>query len=133
MSHYSLIQTEFRDEDILIDTLRELEPGWELELHSTPVNLYGYENDVRPERAHIVIRRQYVGRASNDIGFVHEGNAYRAIISDYDSTAHGSEWLSRLTQLYAKNKVLKQMRIQGWRLGGQTTTEKGAIRLTLEV
>lgn len=134
MSHYSLIATQFRDEDELVHSIEELEPGWAVERHATPVPLFGYQNDARPEKAHIVIRRKYVGGASNDIGFIRESDGtYRAIISEYDQAAHGSEWLGRLTQLYAKNKVLRQMKLHGWRLGGQTTTEKGAIKLVLEV
>lgn len=133
MSHYSTIETEFRDEACLIQTLEELEPGWVIERHSLPVPLYGFRGDLRPERAHLVIRRNYVGPSSNDIGFIKEGNSYGAIVSDFDRTRHGSEWLGRLTQLYAKNKVLKQMKMSGWRLGGQTTKSDGTIRLVLEV
>jgi hypothetical protein len=133
MSHYSTIETEFRDEDVLVATLQELEPDWVVERHSTPAHLYGYQGDMRPQTAHLIIRRKYVGSASNDIGFVREGNSYRAIISEYDQGAHGSEWMGKLTQLYAKSKVLKQMRISGWRLGSQTTKEDGTIKLVLEV
>ncbi len=133
MSHYSLIQTEFRDEEMLIQALEELEPDWVIERHSAPTNLFGYRDDIRPEKAHLIIRRKYVGPSSNDIGFVREGNSYRAIVSEYDQLAHGSDWLGKLTQLYAKNKVLKQMKLQGWHLGSQTTKENGAIKLVLEV
>jgi hypothetical protein len=133
MSHYSTIETEFRDEDVLVETLEEMEPNWVVERHSTPTNLFGYENDMRPEKAHLIIRRNYVGTASNDIGFVREGNTYRAIISEYDQGQHGAEWLGKLTQNYAANKVMKSMRVHGWRLGSRTTTEKGSIKMVLEV
>jgi Protein of unknown function (DUF1257) len=133
VSHYSTIETQFLDEDCLVETLEELEPDWHVERHSVAVPLYGYQNDKRPERAHIVIRRQYVGSASNDIGFVREGDRYKAIISEYDQGIHGSEWLARLTQLYAKNKTIKEARSHGWRVGSETTTERGTIKLTLEI
>jgi hypothetical protein len=133
MSHYSVIECIFTDEDALVDAIKEVEPSWEVEVHEVATNLYGYQADVRPERANIIVRRKYVGPSSNDIGFVEEGGRYRAIISEFDSSRHGHEWLGRLTQAYAKNVVLKQMRLHGWRLSGETRRENGSLKLTLEV
>jgi len=136
MSHYSIIETEFRDEETLVETLEEMEPGWvgNIERHETAATLYDYVGHARPEKAHIIVRRRFVDSMSNDVGFVKEGNSYKAILSDYDQNiGRGASWLSRVTQLYAKNKVLKEMKLKGWRLGSQTTTEKGSIKLVLEV
>ena len=65
MSHFVECQTEFRDPQALIASL--VECGFEksqIEIHDEAVQLYGYQGDERPERAHIVIRRQHVGRRS---------------------------------------------------------------------
>jgi len=62
-----------------------------IEIHETPVNLYGYKNDKRQEKANIVLRRNSVNRYlsksdSNDIGFQcdEKTGEYIAHISDYD-------------------------------------------------
>jgi Protein of unknown function (DUF1257) len=134
VSHYSTIETAFFDPDVLVQTLEELEPQWVVERHTIAVPLFGYQNDMRPEKAEIVVRRQYVGHASNDIGFVLQGGRYKAIISEYDSHRHGSEWLGKLTQLYAKNKTLKELRKHGWRqVGNVETRQNGSLKLTIEV
>ncbi len=91
MSHFVQCQTQIRDRSALCRALEEL--GWadrEIEVHAAPVPLYGYQGDERPERAEVVIRRQFVGEASNDIGFARQPDGtYLAIISEYDQRSRG--------------------------------------------
>lgn len=60
-----------------------------VEVHDTPVSLYGYAGDKRKEVAHIVIRKQNTGvGSSNDIGFVlGPDGCYQPIVSEYDNNA----------------------------------------------
>ena len=70
MSHFVECQTEFRDPQALIAAL--VECGFEesqIEVHEQPVALFGYQGDQRPQRAHLVIRRQHVRQAANDVGW----------------------------------------------------------------
>jgi hypothetical protein len=74
--------------ELLLAALADL--GWDsgkVEVHETPVTLYGYHGDARPEKANIVIRRHNTGiGSSNDIGFVkRDDGTYAPIISEYDS------------------------------------------------
>lgn len=69
MSHYTSGKILIRDKDCLIGALNEM-GHTHLEVHEQPVNLHGYRGDVRAQKAHVVIRRQHVGGAANDIGFL---------------------------------------------------------------
>jgi hypothetical protein len=62
MSHFVECQTEFRDRAALVAALVECGfPESQIEVHEQAVPLYGYRGDVRPQNAHVVIRRQHVG------------------------------------------------------------------------
>jgi len=78
--------------ELLLAALADL--GWDsgkVEVHDTPVALYGYHGDRRPETANVVIRRNNTGiSSSNDIGFVKRPDGtYAPIISEYDSSLSG--------------------------------------------
>lgn len=136
MSQFVQCQTQLRDRRTLLRALEEM--GWareEIEVHETPVPLYGYQGDTRAERAEVVIRRQFVGRASNDIGFARQPDGtYAAIISGYDQRTRGrfgpydQAWLGRLSQGYAAHLLTAQYRQKGWQVRRERR-EDGIIRL----
>jgi hypothetical protein len=116
MSRYATIKTAFKDEQSLIETLMET-GGWsesQIEVHDVPQHLFGYKGDKRQKKANIIIRKQYVGKYSNDLGFIkdEEGN-YEAIISDYDSSKYGKEWMGKLKGNYVYHKVHRDMEARG--------------------
>src|ERR1035438_9167171 len=70
MSKYSSIDTCFDDQDALVEALKA--DGFQPLLATDPVAgdpLTGYQGDKRKDRAHVIIPRQQIGGASNDIGF----------------------------------------------------------------
>jgi hypothetical protein len=83
-----------------------------VEVHEQAQPLYGYQGDRRPESAEVIIRREFVGRAANDIGFQRGPTGeFLAIISEYDRRAHCPEtWLQRLHQLYSYNVAHEEAR-----------------------
>jgi hypothetical protein len=112
MSHFVNIQLQIREAPILIRSLHEL--GFEhVEDHAEPVHLYGYQRDERPETAEVVIRRNYIGRASNDIGFRRQQSGeFKAIISEFDRHRFSDPWLQELNRRYAYNLIKEQAREQ---------------------
>ncbi len=97
MSAYITLPTPITDEQCLLDALADV--GFDrskVEVHATAVKLVGFEGRQRGELANIVIRRQHVGSASNDVGFHASATGYQALISDYDSTRFGDVWLEEL-------------------------------------
>ena len=82
MSHYCRIKTKIVEKQALIKTLADV--GYpHIEDHEKGAQLYGYQGDLRAERANIVIRRKHISPASNDIGFSKtKSGAYEAVVSD---------------------------------------------------
>jgi hypothetical protein len=104
--------TPMTDQACLLAALADL--GFDarkVEVHETPVNLVGYAGDRRTQTANIVIRRQHVGAASNDVGFLASVTGYQAFVSGYDHPRFGTGWLTQLSSCYQTHWSLKQERI----------------------
>ncbi len=104
--------TPMTDQECLLAALAEL--GFDsskVEVHATPVNLVGYRGDTREQRANIVIRRQNVGSASNDVGFLASATGYQAFVSGFDHPRFGTGWLSQLSSRYQTHWTTKQERL----------------------
>lgn len=109
MSAYMTLLTPMTDQECLLSALGDL--GFDkskVEVHATPVNLVGYTGDRRAQTANIVIRRQYVGSASNDVGFLATAMGYQAYVSGYDHPRFGTGWLSQLNNRYQSHWTTKQ-------------------------
>lgn len=112
MSAYLTLLTPMTDEESLLAALVDL--GFDrskVEVHATPVQLVGYEGDRRAQTANIVIRRQHVGGASNDVGFLATPTGYQALVSDYDHPRFGTGWLTQLNQRYQIHANAKHERL----------------------
>ena len=137
MSHYALIQCDFTSEPDLIAALQEVSPQLRgrVEHYAYGTPLIDYHGKIRPERAHIVIRRQHLNAASNDLGFARGANGvYTAIISDYDqSLGYNAAWLARVKQVYARNVVVSEATRKGQRILGQSVKPDGSIVLRIQV
>ena len=116
MSAYTSLETEFNDQDCLIAALADNEDRkyTDIVVHEKAVPLVGYHGDTRSQVANIIIRRNTIGSASNDIGFVKgEDGKFKAIISDYDSNRHGNKWMTAVKQSYTEKRAVKEMKRQG--------------------
>ncbi len=114
MSHYSKIETQIVERDALVQALND--SGYHnIEIHETAQPLFGYQGDMRPETAEVIVRRQHISGESNDIGFRRrEDGTYQAIISEYDQELLGEGWLGRICQLYAEHAVINKLNQQGF-------------------
>lgn len=135
MSHFTDIQLQFKNKNILLEALVEM--GWRMEcieVHDTPANLYGYQGDMRQDTANIIIRRKNVGAMSNDIGFrLNPDGTYTAIISEYDQGhrgkgRYGTEWLGRLKQTYGAKEAERTLKLKGIPYT-KSKLDNGTIRL----
>ncbi len=133
MSHFVECRTEFRDPQALVAAL--VESGFQesqIEVHQEAVPLYGYQGDVRPQRAHIVIRRQHVGQAANDVGWERQADGtYRAWISEYDGRHRFDQTMqNRIKQEYAYQVIARQQRARG-RTVARERLPSGEIEVTI--
>lgn len=126
MSKYSTNRTLFKDKACLVESLIEMGfDATEIEVHTSPKNLYGYYGDMREDTAEVIIRRHAVNRllsggASNDVGFkLQVDGTYGGIISQYDSSASfNTEKMGLLSAAYARRMVIKKAQSQGLRFAG---------------
>lgn len=110
MSHFSEFTTNMNDEEALVGALEAMGFRGKIEKHQIAQPLYGYQGDVRPQKAHIIIRRKYVGSASNDIGFEKQADGtYKAHISDYDKNKYNQKWLDTLQTKYTGTRILNKV------------------------
>jgi hypothetical protein len=116
MSHYSKIDTQIVECDSLVKALQEM--GYkDIEVHEKAQNLFGYQGDVRPEQANVIIRRKHISLESNDIGFrLTAQGTYEAIVSEYDQELLGSDWLGKICQTYAEIAVVSKLVSQGFEI-----------------
>ena len=116
MSAYSQLQTIYRDRDCLVEALKEMGYGT-VEIHEDAQQLQGYHGDLREQRANVIVRRKYVGNASNDLGFVKkEDGTYAAIVSDFDSIRHNTKWFDGLKRSYTDKVTTKAAKKMGLKL-----------------
>lgn len=133
MSHYTAIQTEINDVDCLKKALEAMGFMGKVEVYETAQPLYGYRGDVRAQKAHVIVRRKYVGAQSNDIGFERQPDGtYKAHISEYDrnSLRYNEEWIGRVKQNYTAEKITKEARRQGYSIT-KAKAENGKLRMVL--
>jgi hypothetical protein len=131
MSHFTTLKTQITDVKALQAALADL--GFPtVESHETAQPLYGYQGDARPQTAEVIVRRQYLGWLSNDLGFTrNSGGTFDAIISEYDRVKYSQEWLDRLTQRYAYHATRAKLEEQGFTLASEEQTKDGQIHLVL--
>ena len=131
MSHFTCIRTQIKHPDALIQALADV--GFNnVEVHETAQHLYGYQGDIRPQTTEVIIRREYIGHASNDIGFKRkEDGHFEAIISEYDRTQYSQEWLNSLTQRYGYHALMATAPTQGFSIEEEETLEDGTIRVVV--
>ena len=118
----------FKDRKLLLAALASI--GFDKVEEGERLTLYGYRGDARRQKAEIVIRRQYLSAASNDIGFAKTKDSYIPIISDYDRYyVMEGQFLTKLRTAYNEH-VAEAVR---QRLRGRMTRieEKGVIKIKI--
>ncbi len=131
LSHFTVLKTQIKELGVLVKALADMGLT-RLEVHETPQHLYGYQGDKRPQTAEVIIRRNFIGLLSNDIGFKRTPDGtFEAIISEYDRHKYSRSWLNRLTQRYAYHAAREKLQAQGFSLVSEETYPHGQIHLVL--
>ena len=131
MSHYTTLQTQMVSAPHLVRALADV--GFAVvEVHETPQALYGFMGERREQGAEVIVRREHVGSASNDIGFLRgpEG-VFTAIVSDYDRSRYDEAWLGRLTQRYAYHVAMDMLAEQGFSVVEEQAAEDRSIHIVV--
>lgn len=92
-------ETAFKDRECLLNALREC--GYAETEEGEALSLYGYQGDERKETAQLVVRRKFIGSASNDLGFQKTDAGYVPVISEFDQrTMMQGKFLTNLRTNY---------------------------------
>ncbi len=129
MSKYlTFTDVVFTNEALLIAALRDL--GYAEVEQGESLPLYGYQGDMREECAQLIVRRHFIGAASNDLGFTRTANGYTPIISEYDQrTLKDGKFISSLRTAY-NERVVEQMQK---RLRGTLIREQQGTIMKLKI
>ena len=133
MSHYSEVLIELTDEGCLVAALERLGFKGKVEIYKEAKALYGYQGDVRAQKGNVIIRRQHVGPAANDLGFERQADSkYRVWVSEYDQkyNKYDDAWMGRLKQAYGVEKARIEAKKKGYRVS-EHKLDDGRIRLVL--
>jgi hypothetical protein len=87
---------------------------------------------VRPQTAEIIVRRRFIGEASNDIGFKpNVDGTFDAIISEFDLLSYGNSWLDALRQRYTYSVARQKLEEQGFHLVTEETDTEQRVHLVM--
>lgn len=129
MSKYIVFQDfAFKDRRLLLAALADL--GYSDVEEGEALPLFSYRGDRRLETAEIVVRRQHLGSASNDLGFARTPQGYVPILSEYDQrTLQNGRFLVKLRSAYSEHVVQEVKR----RLHGTAhrTVEGDRVKITV--
>lgn len=126
MSQYAKLQAEYKDRDCLVAALAE--QGYTtVEVHDEAQQLFDYTGrattylDANGDKANVIVRRNFVGGAANDLGFAKQADGkYAAIVSAFDTGKHNTRWFNKLKDHYNDKVTTKEAKRQGLKLHSRT-------------
>lgn len=124
MSHFSTIKTQIRNLNSLQSALSELGMDWK----SGPHPVRGYQGQT--QSAQVVLEQDN----GYDIGFAWNGQEYELVadLQYWQQPLTVNRFLSKVTQHYAINTVLKETEHQGFQVSEQQQNQDGSIRLVVQ-
>jgi hypothetical protein len=131
MSHFSSVKSQIKDLECLLEALKDL--GYKPQVYEDPTRLRGYRNDLREQRAHVVVPKEQISRLSNDLGFYREADGtYSMVISDYDQAGPLKTFKEQIHVNYATKKVEKLVSKDSRFKIVNRSTEEDRLVITLE-
>jgi hypothetical protein len=136
MSKYGETQTVLREEELLLDALKEV--GYQVEVLPEGAPLNSYYSEQEAKVANIIIRRAQLPGAFGDVGFVRQPDGRFTLIEDEldDHSGYGKKWLGRVQQIYKESQTLAVAQAKGYRLKCRQvieTSEGKQVRLQFAV
>jgi len=123
MSAYHQYATQFEDQACTVQALQDVS-GYKAIVHDKAQPLYDYVGKKRPETAEIVVPRNQINGAANDIGFKKQANGtFQAIISEYDRGHHNEQWLNKVKQAYSVRRGIGAAEKRGFTVTSQEVTK----------
>ena len=141
MSEYLTVAVQYKDEELLRQAIENVtaEMGIRAEIHPQDQerHLFGYLGDRRPETAQFLVRRNYLDRLSNDLGWSPQPDGtYRLIVSEYDQTVLRCQRITgavdvEYQRLYVERQVQTNPRLRGSRVVANRDARTGVVQLQI--
>lgn len=127
MSQQAVYNVDFEDEEILIESLKEM--GFKPTVHKKAVQLHTYAGSAK---AHIVLSKKQENFTYADMGFERTKNGLKLHADHIDIKKLN---MSILTQTYVKASLAKRMRLMGsqYSLGKSEIDGTGTMKLKIKV
>lgn len=142
MSHYTQMECEFDIDhlDEMIASLEALFGKGTVEYHKNGADMKGYQGDNRSKLSssssdysppcEVIIRKENVGSASNDIGFKLQPNGkFRAIVSEFDRSRFTMQAQHKVQQDYSIAVGEKTLKAKGFTEIERIKMDDGSIKL----
>ena len=128
MSQQAVYKVDFKDEQLLLEALKEM--GYSPIIHDKAVSLKTYGNS--KAKAHIVIPQSQGNFSYADIGFERTKEGFK-LHSDHIDIKKLN--LAQLKQRYTKAFIAKKIKLMGTQflLGTEDIDEEGTIKLKVKV
>lgn len=120
MSHFTTLQVQIKDAELLAETLQEL--GYRVEQNAS---LRGYLWN--RTRADFVIRQ----KNGYDLGFRRNGDHYELVADLWGAKIDQQAFLEPILQRYAHKSLLRSARQQGYAIEAEEQLEDGTIRVVV--
>lgn len=129
MSQQSIYDVDLKDEDLLLEALKDM--GYKPETYKEAVDLQTYGN-LGKVKAHIVIRKQQAGFTYADMGFERIDGGFKLHADHIDIRKFN---LTQLKQKYTKAFLAKKIKLLGTQyvIGAEEIDQNGTMKLKLKV
>ncbi|MEQ8975917.1 MAG: DUF1257 domain-containing protein [Coleofasciculus sp. C1-SOL-03] len=120
MSHFTTINVQIKNGEILHQTLQEL--GYHVECNTSVRGYHGNTTEA-----------EYVIRQSNgyDLGFRQNGEAYELVADFWGARINQTEFVNSVNQKYAHKMLMHSVQEQGFNVEAEDVLEDGTVRVVV--
>ena len=132
MSEYHVVEVIFKDESVLLQSLKDM--GYEAQVHESPVEVGNGRYGKVGSKCHIVVKRgQFNG--FGDVGFERTAKGFVMHADDYDAGTHGKRFgLGTLNKKYVENKLKRYVNTTASiNIFSRNENEKGQVEIQLRL
>ena len=126
MSEVQTVEVEYKDEGILIESLKEL--GYQPKVHQNGIDMDTYYNKGKKPKAHILIKKSQFG-GYMDCGFERIKDGFQMHIDNMDHRKFKSQ---KLKQIYPEKKIMKYIKGRSkFSVKSRKVDKEGNVRIRL--
>jgi hypothetical protein len=120
MSHFTTIQVQIKQGEILHQVLQEL--GYQVEYNT---HVRGYMGDST--------QAEYVIRQDNgyDLGFRQEGENYELVADFWGAKINEQDFINSITQKYAHKTLMMSLQTEGFNVEEEEVLQDGTVRVVV--